>query len=239
MNILIVDDDQDLADSLADSFELTGHKAHMAFTGEEAIEKHRGGDFDITIMDIKLPGMNGVESFMEIRKIKPYAKVIMMTVYSVRQLMEEAIEGGALGVLNKPFCVSQVLEMFEQIRPHGILIADDDPDFIDSIRDLLAENGYTVYVANDGKMAVEQVKSNSIDVMILDIRMPLLNGFEVYLELKKSGFAIPTIIVTAFAREEEEDLNKLLKLSLTGILVKPFDPEDLLRAVKAFTRTRK
>ena len=93
-----------------------------------------------------------------------------------------------------------------------ILIADDDPDFVNTIIDMLETKDYTVYFARNGKEAVEKVKSNDVDVLLLDLRMPLLSGLEVYVELKKSGRTVPTIIVTAYAKEEAEALDKLRTL---------------------------
>jgi len=237
LKILVVDDDQDFAENMADTLELKGHKVELAFSGEEAVEKFLKDDFDIAFMDVKLPGKNGVESFLEIRKLKPHVKVVMMTAYSVKQLLEEAVENGALGVLDKPFDMKSVLEMLNRIRPHGILIADDDRDFADNIKEMLEKNGYNVFVARDGREAVKRVQSDGIDVLILDIRLPFLNGLEVYLELKKSGHAVPTIIVTAYAKEEVEALDRIQTLSATGILTKPFDPKELLQAVKDLVKS--
>lgn len=235
LHILIVEDDQDFAESMADILESQGHVVQLAVSGEEAISIFQKQDFDVTFMDVKLPGKNGVESFLEIHKSKPKAKVVMMTAYSVKQLLDEAVENGAWGVLHKPFDTEHLLEILGRIKSHGILIADDDPDFVHTIIDMLETKGYTVYVARDGKEAVERVKSDSVDVLLLDLRMPFLSGLEVYVELKKSGHTVPTIIVTAYAKEEAEALDRLRTLSVTGILTKPFDPKVLLQAVIEIT----
>lgn len=232
LKILVVDDDHDFAESIAETLELEGHDVQLAFSGEEAIRKFKEEDYDISFMDVKMPGKNGVESFLEIRKFKPHANVVMMTAFSVEQLLEQAVGNGAMGVLNKPFDMQSVKEMLNKIKPKGILLADDDQDFVDNIREMLEENGYNVFVAYDGKEAVRRVRSNGIDVLILDVRMPFLNGLKVCLELKKSGHLIPTIIVTAYATEDAEIIDKLKTLSVTGILTKPFDPKDLLQALK-------
>ena len=116
LRVFIVDDDQDFAESLALLIEGRGYQAEVAFSGEEAIAKFREQDFDITFMDVRLPGKNGTESFLEIRKFKPSARVVMMTGYSVEQLLEQAIEHGAWGVLDKPIDVRQLLEMLENLK---------------------------------------------------------------------------------------------------------------------------
>ena len=233
--VFIVDDDIDFAESLALVLEENNCEVKLASSGEEAINTLKKLEFDITFMDVKLPGKNGVESFLEIRKLKPESKVVMMTGYSVSQLLDEAVENGAWGVLHKPFNMEYMFEMLGKIKSHGILIADDDPDFVNTIIDILNTKDYTVYVAGNGKEAVERIKSGGVDVLLLDLRMPLLSGLDVYVELKKSGNTVPTIIVTAYAEEDAEVLDKIRMLSVTGILTKPFDPKVLLQALKNIT----
>jgi len=236
LRVFIVDDNEDFAESLTLVLEGRGYEVELAHTGEEAIRKFRDNDFDIAFMDVKLPDKNGVESYMEIRKFKPNVKVVMMTGYSVEQLLDEAVKNGAWDVLHKPLDMKKFLSIIEKILPHGILIADDDPDFVMSIKGLLTSEGYSVFVATNGRQAVERILTNGIDVLILDLRMPVLNGLETYLELKKAGRVIPTIIITAFAEEETGKIQRLQNLSVSGVLRKPFDPEILLKEVERLTK---
>ena len=110
LNILVVDDDRDGADGLSEALEFYGHKVTTVYSGEDAVEAFRQCTFDLTFMDVMMLGLNGVESFHEIRKIKPDAKVYMMTGYSARDLLEEAVGHGAAGVFHKPFAIEDVLE---------------------------------------------------------------------------------------------------------------------------------
>ena len=98
LRIFIVDDDRDFADSVAEILQLEGHEVAVADSGERALEMFGGGNFDITFMDVRMPGMNGVESFLAIRKSRADDKVVMMTGYSVEELLTEAVDNGALGV---------------------------------------------------------------------------------------------------------------------------------------------
>jgi CheY-like chemotaxis protein len=111
LHILVVDDDKDNANSLAEIFELEGHVVTTAHSGMEAIKAYDEKNFDLAFMDIAMPGKNGVESFFEIRKLKPRAKVYMMTGYSVEDLVQRAIDHGALGVLHKPVDLTKVLSL--------------------------------------------------------------------------------------------------------------------------------
>lgn len=103
LRIFIVDDDVDFAEALAEVIKAEGYYVECAHTGAEAVARFRENDFDITFMDVKLPDMNGVESLFEIRRLKPGANVMMMTGFSVELLLQQAVEGGAFGVLHKPF----------------------------------------------------------------------------------------------------------------------------------------
>jgi DNA-binding response OmpR family regulator len=231
--IFIVDDNQDFAESLADILELEGYQVELAFDGETAIKKFREQNFDITFMDVKLPDMSGVESFFEIRKINPQARVVMMTGYSVEQLLSQAIENGALEVLYKPLEMSKVLDLLEKVKPNKIiLLADDDQDFVASLEDFLTDRGYIVVVAHTGQEAIDRILANNIDMLILDLKLPVLSGLEVYLTLKKQNCVVPTIIVTAYAVEEADHIDKLRSMSISGCFTKPFHPQDLLDAIR-------
>ena len=81
----------------------------VVYDGESAMSAYKDGNFDVAFMDIMMPGKNGVESFFEISKLRPDAKVYMMTGYSVEQLVQQAIEHGAMGVLSKPLDYRKVV----------------------------------------------------------------------------------------------------------------------------------
>ena len=68
---------------MGELFELEGHRVHVVYSGEDAIAAYHQADFDVSFLDVMMPGMNGVESFLEIRKLRPNANVFMMSGYSV------------------------------------------------------------------------------------------------------------------------------------------------------------
>jgi two-component system response regulator HydG len=234
LEIFIVDDDADFAESLAEILSAAGHRVTQCHDGESAVRIFRGKAFDITFMDVKLPGKNGVESFFKLRQINPRARVVMMTAYSVEQLLAQAIERGALGVLRKPFDTARVLRMLDDVKPDGvILMADDDPDFVESLRQFLTGRGYKVVVARTGREAVSTILADGIDVLVLDLKLPVLSGLEVYLDLKRRDRILPTIIVTGYAVEEASAMDQLRAMSVAGCLIKPFDPQEMLEIIRA------
>lgn len=231
LRILVVDDDKDFAESLAEALELQGHNVEAVYSGEQGVESFKKRDYDIAFMDVKMPGKNGVASFMEIKQDKPDVRVIMMTGYSVVQLLDQAVHNGAWGVLYKPLDMDQVNQLLERVEAAGVLIADDDKEFVASIKETLKKHGYNTFCAYNGQEAVERVRQGGIDVLMLDLQMPLLNGLEVYLELKKTGHLIPTIILAASTKEDADLLSRLSSFEVSGVLVKPFNTKTLLQTL--------
>jgi two-component system, NtrC family, response regulator HydG len=117
--IFIVDDDRDHAESIADLLELRGHEVELAFTGEDAVRRFAERVFDLTLLDVKLPGMNGVEAFFEMRRQRADAQVIMMTGFSVEHLLSQAMLNGAQAVLHKPFALPELMRAIDQAARPG------------------------------------------------------------------------------------------------------------------------
>jgi two-component system, NtrC family, response regulator HydG len=228
--VLIVDDDCDHAESLADVIELRGHTAQLAYSGEEAIDYFRATNFDFVLLDVRLPGINGVDTFLELKKIRPAAQVMMMTGYSVEQLVAQAIDGGALGVLLKPFAATQVLELLSKVKQRGrILVADGDADFVATIMPILEGAGYCVEIAATGAEALEKMIREHVDCLLLNLRLPVLSGAELYARLVDAGRTVPTVLITGGREDADQDAR--LRSEACDMLFKPFDPNALLAAI--------
>jgi DNA-binding response OmpR family regulator len=110
--VLIVDDDRDWAESVADLFLAYGYDVEIIANGKLALDRARRADFDIAFMDVQMPVMNGVDSFFEIRKLKPAARIVMMA-GAHEPLVGRALAAGANGLLEKPFAFERMLEIVE------------------------------------------------------------------------------------------------------------------------------
>jgi two-component system response regulator HydG len=114
LSILVLDDNADNANSLAELLALDDHKVSVVYSGQEAIDAYRANSFDLGFFDVMMPGKNGVDSFLEIREQRPDAKVYFMTGYSADDLLKKAMEGGALGFFGKPMDLPRVLDVCQQ-----------------------------------------------------------------------------------------------------------------------------
>ena len=115
VKILVVDDYEEFAESLKDLLEAQGYDAKLVYSGQKALEMVKASKFDIVLMDIRMSGMDGVETLQEIKKINPAIVVILMTGYSVENVINNAIKEGALAVLNKPLDIPKLLQHFESV----------------------------------------------------------------------------------------------------------------------------
>jgi len=109
--VLIVDDDPGTCETLADILEESGCATATVRSGEECIERLRKESFDVVLMDIKMPGMDGVETFRRIRGLSRELKVIMMTAYAMDNLVAEAVKEGAFSVVHKPLDLDMLLKL--------------------------------------------------------------------------------------------------------------------------------
>ncbi len=225
LNILVVDDDEDNACSLGELFELEGHHVTVAHSGEEAIEAYVNSNFDIAFMDVMMPGLNGVESFIAIRELKPEARVYMMTGYSVEQLLQQAMQHGAMGVLNKPIDIGKLLRALDEVTAAGIvLVADEDPSCGAQLKTLMDGAGLPC-----GHLRRENdTLLDNDSLAIIDIGKPLINCVELYRRLRQQGHARPAVIVTRPGDSGGDAFEALRDVAVTGILNKPFDPLHLL-----------
>ncbi len=114
-SILIVDDNIGQCKTMSFILERNGYAVTIADNGSEAIAIVEKNPFDLIFMDIKMPLMNGVEAYKQIKNIRPEARVIMMTAYAVEDLVEEAINNNAYACLYKPLDMSEVLDLTSEI----------------------------------------------------------------------------------------------------------------------------
>jgi len=112
-NILVVDDNKDFADVFCDMLKSNNYKAESCYGGNQALEIVKNGEVDIVFLDIRMPEMDGIETLKAVKKIKPDATVIMMTGYSVDELVHRAIEENASDIIYKPFEIDKVLSLIQ------------------------------------------------------------------------------------------------------------------------------
>jgi len=121
IRILVVDDNPDMAETLADILELKGYTVHAAASGAEALEILQDQPVDILLTDVKMPGMNGLELYRETRKLYPRLITIFMTAYSADELIQQGMAEGVKTILDKPLDMNFLVRL---LSVHGRIIAE-------------------------------------------------------------------------------------------------------------------
>jgi excisionase family DNA binding protein len=107
--ILVVDDETNIQLLFSETLSELGHQVMLAGNGTEGLELVKLNDFDLAFIDLKMPGLDGVELFHQIRILKPNLTVIIITGYPDSDLMARALEQGPFGVMNKPFGETDII----------------------------------------------------------------------------------------------------------------------------------
>jgi len=117
--VLIVDDDAELRSTLSEILKGAGYHIDEASSGKEAIEKMASKDFDIALLDLMMPKMNGIETLTELKKITPKTKVIMITAFATVENAVDAIKKGASDYISKPFRIEELLTTIRRVIEEG------------------------------------------------------------------------------------------------------------------------
>jgi DNA-binding NtrC family response regulator len=126
IRILVVDDELVVRESLSSWFEEEGYEVGMAESGKEALQKMQQGKWDIGLLDIKMPGMDGLELQRKIKEIDPSVQLIIMTAYASVQTAVEALKSGAYDYIVKPFDPDQLAHLVRNATEHKRLSADSE-----------------------------------------------------------------------------------------------------------------
>ncbi len=230
-NILVVDDLRNMRLTLGGILEDEGHNVVTVEDGYQAIEAVKKTHFDIIFMDIKMPGIDGVQTFREVKKIDPKAAVVMMTAYSVEALVKEALTEGAYTVVYKSFDIGRIMAIIEELARQRILIlvVDDQVGDRETLRGILEDKGYRVATARDGAETIEMVKSRHYDIIFLDVRLPDMNGVETYEQVKKIDPRATVIMMTGYS--EEDLVKRAISQGAYTCIYKPFDMEKVIALV--------
>ncbi len=237
-SILIVDDLKNMRLTLGGVLEDEQHNVVIVEDGYQAIEAVRNTHFDAVFMDIKMPGINGVQTFREIKKIDPKTMVIMMTAYSVEDLVREALEEGAYAVVYKPFDITRITAIIgELLKDVLILVVDERFSDRESLKAILEDKGYRVATAKDGAEAIKMVKSQHYDIIFLDARLPDMNGLGTFEQVKKIDPKAAVIMMTGYT--EEELVSRAARDGAYACIHKPFDMEKVIALVETIAKEKK
>jgi len=227
LRVLIVDDDLETRELLADTLLNEGHTPLMARFAAEALDTLATARVDAIVLDLLLPGRNGFEVLTEIRA-DPRLRHIPALVLTVKDLSERerqtlAAQGAHVFAKGAGWR-QQLLEQLHRLRRSGgkrVLVADDNPSGRELVREALGPHVNSIIEAADGREALEKIREMRPDLVLLDIQMPEMDGYEVLREIRRdpSLQGLRVVALTAFAMQGDRE--RALAAGFDEYLTKP------------------
>ena len=231
IKVLVVDDQRSIRLTLSAILESRGCDVTGVEDGYRAVDTAAEDSFDLILMDIKMPGINGVQTFREIKKTSPETLVVMMTGYAVQDLVDTALEEGALSIIYKPFEMEEVFKLVDSIsKSVKILVVDDNTLIRESLTEILVNNGHEVVSASQGDEALELVNDGSFDLALIDLNLPGSDGFSIFKQLQEISPSTGVVFITGV--ELAGELKDASEEIAYPVLYKPLDIQNLLTLVK-------
>jgi DNA-binding NtrC family response regulator len=228
MKILVVDDDRRIVKTTCDILKIKGHEAIAAYTGEEGVEKVRNEAPDCVLMDIKMPGIGGVEALMRMKEVVPELPVVLVSAYATNEIVDEAKKAGAYAVLGKPLDIQMVLSFLSLLRKEeSILVVDDDPKFSKTLKDVLMLRGYRVETESEPQNVMGHLEQDYKLAVVLDLKLGESNGVDVLKDIREKYPTKPVVLVTGYKQEMGDTIERGCKIGAFTCLYKPFETDDL------------
>ena len=258
LKALVVDDDFNTCDSVTKMLVKVGMRSEWTLSGKEAVLRARqsmelGDAFHAYIIDWCLPDMNGIEVTRQIRSLGDHTPIIILTAYDWSDIEVEARAAGVTAFCSKPMFMSDIRETLmtaigqRQAEPEDrvlpaatsdfrgkcILLVEDNELNREIAVEILNEYGFQVDTAENGAEAVEKVKnskSGSYDLVLMDVQMPVMNGYEATRRIRAlNDPALAKITILAMtANAFDEDRKKAMECGMDGFLSKPIVVEELI-----------
>jgi DNA-binding response OmpR family regulator len=237
-SILVVDDEVDTCRNLSDILTDLGYRVDVAHEGLTALEMVRQNPYDVALLDLKMPGMDGLTLYREIKKLRADTVAIVVTAYAGGETKAEALAAGAWQVLAKPVDFPRLLSFVDEaVGQPLVLVLDDDHDLCENLWDLLRERGYRVCIAHDEKAAEARLSDRTFKVVLIDMKLPSGDGTSVFRIVRQTNPQARTVFITGHRSEMDHLIRHVVSEGADAVCYKPFDMPALLKTLKQLSAT--
>lgn len=268
LRVLVVDDNSNSRRILTEILESFTFEVKTAKNGIEAIAELENTDkpYGLMLADWKMPGMDGIELSRAVKndpKLQKPPVIIMVTAYGREEIAEQAREINLDGFLIKPVNPSVLLDtimecfgheshfhttkhlggevdpsILEPVSGAELLLVEDNEINQQVAKEILESVGMKVSIANNGQEGVDMVESGTWDLVLMDIQMPVLDGYEATRKIrdKAENLGLPVVAMTANAMSG--DYERCLNAGMNDHVAKPINPSELYSALKKWIKPR-
>ncbi len=235
IKILIVDDEPEICESIKKPFTYLGFTVFTATTAKKALSVFEKNKPKIVFLDIIMPDIDGLELLKKFKELDPKVIVIMVTAKGGEETRKKAIELGADDFMTKGFSfedlrdisrkkIEKLLGKAGQMQKPRILIVDDEEQARENLKNFLSPMyECDIEEAHDGESAIEMVKKMQPDIILLDVRMPGVDGIRAIEEIKQISPDSRIIVISGHGTPDV--VSKAMALGAFDYLVKPIDFE--------------
>lgn len=269
LRVLVVDDNETSRNIFQEILESFSFDVFLAYTGGKALDALASvrQPFDLVIMDWQMPGMDGLETSRQILgnlHLSHVPKIIMCTSYGredvIRQTSGVGLDGFLMKPVNPSVLLDTILEIFgkasdrqrpkskeisdslvdlSQVQGAKVLLVEDNEINQQVAQEILEGAGFIVELAENGKQAVDKVEFEAYDIVLMDIQMPVMGGYEATQAIRKKKKPENLPIVAMTANTMVGDREKALEVEMNDHVSKPIDPVQLFSTLAKWIKPGK
>lgn len=231
--LLIVDDEVDTCENLRDIMSDLGYQVDVAHDGSSALDLVKRHGYDVAMLDLRMPGMDGLELYRRIKQISAGTLAVVVTAYASSETAKSVLEAGAWKLVAKPVNIPQLVGLVDEaLHSPLVLVVDDDSDLCENLWEIFREHGFRVHLAHDVPGAQGALDRHEFQVVLLDMKLPGDDGSELLEIIRNSSNKARTLVITGYPAEMEQRVQKALDSGAEAVCYKPFDVPALLGTVR-------
>lgn len=237
--ISVIDDDESIRRTTTRLIESFGFQASAFESAESFLRSGRLEDTSCLIVDVRMPGMDGLELQNQLAIAGRRTPIIFITAYDDKESRRRAMQAGAIAFLGKPFSDEQLLAsicsaLFQADEEFGgkkslISVVDDDESVRRSTTRLIESFGLRAEAFESAERFLESKQLHDTSCLIVDVQMPGMNGLQLQRQLADANCRIPVIFITAY--DDKESRRRAMQAGAIAFLGKPFSDEQLLQTI--------
>jgi FixJ family two-component response regulator len=239
--ISVIDDDESVRRTTALLIESFGLRAAAFESAEGFLKSGQLHDTACLIVDVQMPGMNGLQLQSHLAAAGCGIPIIFITAYDDRESRGRAMRAGAVAFLSKPFGDEQLLQTIRSalrgefgVAKNLISIIDDDESVRRTTALLIESLGFRAAAFESAEKFLSSDHLNDAACLIVDVRMPGMNGLQLQSQLAATGSRIPIIFITAY--DDKASRQRAMQAGAAAFLGKPFTDEELLQWIRSALR---
>jgi DNA-binding NtrC family response regulator len=210
LQILLVDDEEKFLNSIAERIRLKGYEPLLAHSGQEAIDLAEKNRIDLAVVDFRMSDLDGLVTITRLKALQPKIKTILLTAFGDAKTREAA------EAINTTYFEKDDMRSFWDFlsRPKPkpqVLLVDDEESFLKTTAERVKLKGYEPLLALTGREAIEIARKMEIDLAVVDLRLPDMDGLVTITKIKELQPKVKTVLLTAFGNDKLKEATEALR----------------------------